>query len=104
MCRICSSLMKFHGCTSHMERHKCYRTKVLSPNTEDPLGPPARIKNSGGFSADKATDKVTQAVMEWCLPTSCSRLQPDDDLFSDFIAMDSQEDKIVKEMQGYQAI
>lgn len=29
---------------------------------------------------------------------------PDDDLFSDFVAMDSQEDKITKEIRGYQGI
>ncbi|EDW91068.2 uncharacterized protein Dyak_GE12287 [Drosophila yakuba] len=72
MCRMCNSLVTYHGCTSHMERHKCYRTKALSPKTDDPLASGCEDeedshRNSDGSSVDKATDKVTQAVMEWCV-------------------------------------
>ncbi|KAH8348806.1 hypothetical protein KR084_011297 [Drosophila pseudotakahashii] len=74
MCRTCSSLLKYHGCTSNMVRHKCYRTKVFSPQAEDPLGSsyedreedPSR-GSEGSSAEDKSTDKVTQAVMEWCV-------------------------------------
>nr|XP_044248916.1 uncharacterized protein LOC123002675 [Drosophila takahashii] len=106
MCRTCNSLMKYHGCTSNMVRHKCYRTKVFSPQAEDPLGSSYEEKEEEEEDPSRdssSTDKVTQAVMEWCLITERD-LEPDDDLFSDFVATDSQEDKIAKEIRGYQAI
>jgi len=72
MCRACLSLLKYHGCTSNMVRHKCYRNMV-SYRVEDPLGSSYEKRESpntsskGSSTEEQATDKVTQAVMEWCV-------------------------------------
>jgi len=42
--------------------------------------------------------------MDWCVVVSARDIKTHYDFFSDFVALDSQEDKIIKEIQGYQAI
>jgi len=84
-----------------MERHKCYRTYVIYPTSEDEED---SHWNPDVSSADKATDKITEALMDWCVVVSARDIKTHYDFFSDFVALDSQEDKIIKEIQGYQAI
>ncbi|KAH8265634.1 hypothetical protein KR038_000414, partial [Drosophila bunnanda] len=65
VCRTCSSIYKYQGCTSNMVRHKCYRNKA----NVDPLGSEERSADAEEESTAEveATDKVSQAMVEWCV-------------------------------------
>ncbi|KAH8290876.1 hypothetical protein KR054_006619 [Drosophila jambulina] len=65
ICRTCSSIYKYLGCTSNLVRHKCYRSK--DGVNVDPLGSEDRSADAAEESNAEATDKVSQALVEWCV-------------------------------------
>ncbi|KAH8253080.1 hypothetical protein KR032_003532, partial [Drosophila birchii] len=71
VCRTCTSIYRYLGCTSNLVRHKCYRNKVIG-GTVDPLGSEDRSTDAAEESTAEveATDKVSQAMVEWCMENS----------------------------------
>ncbi|EDW01392.1 GH20480 [Drosophila grimshawi] len=100
VCRSCPSIFKFHGSTSNLVRHKCYRNAIdfgqtgsdgnkrissdLEMSTEDQdygvdLDPLDEVKSSDALLDDEDTKgKLAQALAEWAVE-NCRAL----DIFED---------------------